>query len=209
MELSSSSIDQIVMLMAIHLSAAISPGPSVVLVAHTSAFVSRKAGFVAASAMGLGAFCWATAALFGLHNFVTSNPKTFTTFKVLGAGFLIWTGAKMIRKADASASSSSERFSDGVFFNALKLQLTNPKVVVFFGAIFLAVFPTEIPILVKALALLAILINETLWYSLLAYALSFPTMQRQFQRFQRPVSIVCGIAICLLGAKLMSENLWD
>jgi threonine/homoserine/homoserine lactone efflux protein len=187
MELTCTYIDQILMLMAIHLSAAISPGPSVVFVAHTSAFVSRKAGVIAATAMGFGAWFWATAALFGMHDLLTTNRNIFEALKFFGAGFLFWTGMKMMRKSKSFTGSSAKTYRSQVFFHALKFQLTNPKVVIFFGAIFLAVFPPEIPMLVKALILAIIFINETLWYTLLAFAFSFPFVQKLFQRWQNAI----------------------
>jgi threonine/homoserine/homoserine lactone efflux protein len=54
MELSSFYLHALLNLMMVHLAAAMSPGPSAILVAHASAFNSRKAGLTAAAAMAVG-----------------------------------------------------------------------------------------------------------------------------------------------------------
>lgn len=208
MELTGTYFDKILVLMAIHLSAAISPGPSVILVAHTSAFGSRGAGFVAATAMGFGALFWAAGALFGLHDMLAANRSLFEALKFLGAGFLIWTGLKMMQESKAVDRSVLRALRSEVFFQALKFQLTNPKVVVFFGAIFLAVLPSDMPRLVKVSLLIVIFVNETLWYTILAFAFSSPFIQKQFLRWERGIALTCGLLIFFLGGKLMGENLW-
>ncbi len=188
--------------MALHIVAAVSPGPSVILVAHAAAFDSRRSGFIAAAAMGVGAGVWAAAALFGLDIFFAKNLNVFHIFQILGALFLIWTGIKMCLGARKGLSSHQSTSSDKIFIRALKLQLANPKVVIFFGSVFLTALPLGSPFWFKALILGIIIINETLWYSILAYGLSTTRAQKKFGDWKSIISIVCGVLLGALGLKL-------
>jgi threonine/homoserine/homoserine lactone efflux protein len=205
MELVSSYANTIFVLAAIHLSGAISPGPSTVLVAQTSALLSRQAGLRASLAMGFGALFWASIALFGLQFIFLTNSYVFFAFKIWGALFLIWTGIQMARNSSSTNSYENLITHENVFFTSLKFQLSNPKVAVFFGSVYLTVLPSDIPIWLKITILLIIFINETLWYSILAYGFSYNKIQTLYESHKRWLGLACGIFILVIGISLLKD----
>ncbi len=202
MGLATSYSHTLLTLVLLHIVAAMSPGPSVILVAHAAACDSRKSGLAAALAMGVGAGVWAAAALFGLDTFFSNNSQVFHVFQILGALFLIWTGIKMCWGAQKPVSSPLVASSDRIFIRALKLQLLNPKVVIFFGSIFLAALPFGAPLWFKALILVFIFVDETLWYSLVALGLATESAQKNFSDWKAIISLVCGVLLSVLGLKI-------
>jgi threonine/homoserine/homoserine lactone efflux protein len=206
MELDSKYLFILLKLAALHLVAAISPGPSVILVAHTSAMRSRRAGMVAALAMGVGATIWAAGALFGLNLFFADRPTAFQCLRAVGAIFLFWTGLKMLlaaKKPISTANSSSSQHS--IFIEALRLQLSNPKVMIFFSSIFLVALPIDAPLWFRFVTLTVILLDETIWYSFLAFCLALPAAQERFINMRVWISSICGLFLSVCGAKLLID----
>src|ERR1700688_4635019 len=85
-----------------HLAAAMSPGPSFLLVARTAVGVSRRAGLAAALAMGVGASLWAAAALVGLAVIFAQFDWLYIGAKITGGVFLIWIAIRIWRGAHLS-----------------------------------------------------------------------------------------------------------
>ena len=69
----------------LHLMAAISPGPAVLLAARTGISEGLRTGAFLACGLGLGAVAWAAAALFGLALVFKAVPAVFWTLKLVGA----------------------------------------------------------------------------------------------------------------------------
>ena len=127
-------------LAVVHLLAVASPGPSTVLVVQTAAVAGRRAGLVAAFAMALGALAWAAAALYGLQALFAHFTWLYRVFQVAGGLFLIYLAVMIWRHARDPLPEIEAVARGGdwqVFTRALLLQLGNPKIMVFFGSIFL------------------------------------------------------------------------
>ena len=58
------------------------------------------------------------------------------------------------------------------FLRALLLQLSNPKIMVFFGSIFLSLLPAQSPGWLDGAALAIVAVNEFTWFALLALLFS-------------------------------------
>ena len=87
--------------LAAHALAAISPGPSFLVVARRAAAGSRGEGLASAMAMGLGAGIWAAAAMFGLQAMLGRFAGLYAAMQVAGALFLLYVAWMMWRHADA------------------------------------------------------------------------------------------------------------
>ena len=83
----------------VHLAAAISPGPAVLMAARTGAVEGFRTGLFLSVGLGLGAVFWALAAMFGLSVLFAVAPALLWAFKLLGAAFLLYTGWQMWRHA--------------------------------------------------------------------------------------------------------------
>ena len=132
-----------------HLLAVASPGPSTVLVIQTAAVAGRRGGLLAAFAMMVGAMIWAVAALFGLQALFAHFDWLYVAFRIAGALYLIYLAVMLWRHAgdplpDVTVTGKRLTGWQG-FFRALLLQLSNPKIMVFFGSIFLSLLPPGLP----------------------------------------------------------------
>jgi len=88
------------------------------------------------------------------------------------------------------------------FMRALLLQLSNPKVMVFFGSIFLALLPADPPGWMQAMTLAIVAFNEFAWYALLTLLFSGGPARAFYRRAKFWLDRIMGGALGLLGLRL-------
>ncbi len=194
----------------VHLLAVASPGPSTVLVIQTSAVSGRRAGLLAAFAMMLGALVWAAAALYGLQILFARFEWLYVAFRIAGAIYLIYLGVMLLRHAGAPLPEADPAAAQaGVwqgFVKALLLQLSNPKVMVFMGSIFISLLPAQPPAWMDATVLAIVAINEFTWFALLALLFSGNTARAFYRRTKVWLDRIMGGALGALGLKLALDR---
>ncbi len=90
----------------LHLIAAASPGPAVLMAARIGVTEGLKTGAYLAMGLGLGALFWAVSALFGLAVLFKLAPALLWGFKLAGGLFLIWIALQMwLHAAEPLASA--------------------------------------------------------------------------------------------------------
>ena len=188
----------------VHLLAVASPGPSTVLVVQTAA-VSRRGGLIAAFAMMLGAVAWAAAALYGLQALFAHFAWLYLVFRIAGGLFLIWLAVMIWRHARDPLPEIAAPAAGGdgrIFVRALLLQLSNPKIMVFFGSIFLSILPQDLPGWMQAAVLALVAFDEFTWFALLALMFSGNTARAFYRRAKFWLDRIMGGALALLGLRL-------
>ena len=83
----------------LHLMAAISPGPAVLMAARTGVTEGMRTGAFLAVGIGLGGVIWAMAALFGLNLVFAAAPALLWALKIAGAAYLLYMAWGMWRDA--------------------------------------------------------------------------------------------------------------
>ena len=194
----------------VHLLAVASPGPSTVLVIQTAAGSGRRAGLLAALAMMVGALAWAAAALYGLQALFARFEWLYVALRVLGGGYLLYLAVMLWRHAGAPLPTiePGTRREGGWrgFLHALLLQLSNPKIMVFFGSIFLSLLPGDLPGWMQVAVLAIVAFNEFAWFALLALLFSGGTAQAFYRRTKRWLDRIMGSVLGLLGARLLAAE---
>ena len=192
-------------LAVVHILAVASPGPSTVLVVQTTAVAGRRGGLIAAFAMMIGAVAWAAAALYGLQALFAQFAWLYRVFQIAGGLFLIYLAVMIWRHArdPLPEIASVARGSDGqIFVRALLLQLSNPKIMVFFGSIFLSVLPHDMPAWMQVTVLALVAFDEFAWFTLLALTFSGGTARAFYRRTKFWIERFMGGALALLGLRL-------
>jgi threonine/homoserine/homoserine lactone efflux protein len=118
---------------------AISPGPSLVVLMKHTISGSRMHGAVVAVAHGFGVAFYAALSVLGLALVLTTHPTLFTVVTWSGTAFLVWTGVRMLRlsagSVDLDATADNVRLVAAAR-DGLATSLTNPKLALFFMALF-------------------------------------------------------------------------
>lgn len=194
-------------LAVVHLLAVASPGPSTVLVVQTAAVSGRRGGLVAALAMMLGALAWAMAALWGLQALFAQFAWLYLFFRIAGGLYLIWLAVMLWRHArdplpEMTAGDAVRGSDRQIFARALLLQLGNPKIMVFFGSIFLSVLPQHLPGWMEGAVLALVAFDEFTWFALLALLFSGEPARAFYRRAKFWLDRIMGGALALLGLRL-------
>ncbi len=198
-------------LAVVHLLAVANPGPSTVLVIQTAAVAGRRGGLLAAFAMMVGALLWAGAALYGLQALFAQFEWLYVAFRIGGALFLIYLAVMLWRHArdplpEFSAGGTDHMTGWQGVLRALLLQLSNPKIMVFFGSIFLSVLPQNTPGWMDGAVLAIVAVNEFCWFALLALLFSGGPAQAFYRRAKVWIDRVMGGVLGLLGLRLILAN---
>jgi threonine/homoserine/homoserine lactone efflux protein len=188
--------------LAIGLLAAISPGPDTVLVLRSVAAGGARAGIRAAA--GIGAALLVHAVLTLGVVFTVQDVASSIVLKVMqlaGAAYLAYLGVSLIRSARHTQAADADHDGgpiQGYFRQGLLTNLTNPKAIVFFGAI-VSQFITNQNVTAGAAVLLGILTAVPAWFVALSFG-SARLMGRLSTGRRQAVDLAAGILFIALAA---------
>lgn len=190
----------------LHLIAAASPGPAVLMSARIAVTEGLRAALWLAIGLGLGAVVWATAALFGLAVLFKLAPALFIGFKLAGALFLLWIAFQMWRHAKAPLPEASATAAPRGVLSAIWLgiatQLANPKPAVFFGAVFVGTVPANTNAAWLLLLLAVIFANEVACNIIVARLFSFDRSRRAYMRLKAGIDRCFAGLLALVAVKI-------
>ncbi len=190
----------------LHLMAAISPGPAVLMAARTGVTEGMRTGFFLALGIGIGGVVWALAALFGLNLVFEAAPTLLWALKILGGAYLLIMAWGMWKNADQPLDLDREdrlpRTAASAFRLGLITQLANPKPAVLFSAIFVGTVPPGTPVWVYAALLAVVFLNETIWNTVVARIFSFDRSKAVYISLKTVIDRCFGGLLALLGAKI-------
>ena len=189
----------------LHLVAAASPGPAILMAARVGLRDGMRTSVFLAAGIAVGALFWAVAAFFGLAVLFRAAPGLMWGFKLAGGLFLMWLALQMWRHADADVETPENIKTPtplAAFWRGVATQLANPNPAVFFGAVFVGTIPTDAsPLWVLAL-LGAILINEFACCTIVARLFSIEYIRRGYLRLKHIIDRGFGGILALLGLKV-------
>ena len=134
---------------------AVSPGPNVLALSARVLSSGIRSVFPFLLATWLGEILWLTAAFFGLALVAETFQSFFSILKYLGVAYLLWLAWKMWNGTTHLHASDLPNHSEawGMFGAGLAVSLGNPKIMVFY----LALFPSLINLANATLSDLGIL----------------------------------------------------
>ena len=192
-----------------HLVAAMSPGPSFVLSVRTATSEGLRPALALAAGFGLGAAAWATAALLGLKLVFDAAPWLLVALKLAGGAYLVWIAWQLWRHASEPlpeiAPGAAPRGSLSAARRGLLVQLANPKVSIFFGAVFVGIVPADATALGKALLLVNIFAVETAWYCAVAGLFSTSRARAGYARWKAALDRAFGGLLAAFGALIAAR----
>ena len=113
----------------------ITPGPDMSLFLAKTIAGGRKAGIAAMLGAMVGCCCHTLLAALGLSALLAASATAFTVLKIVGALYLLWLAVDAVRHGSA-LNVSTDRPGSASFWRSFMLgvgiNLTNPKVVLFF-----------------------------------------------------------------------------
>ncbi len=127
-------------LLAATLLVAYMPGPGLIYTAAQTLARGRKAGLFAAFGLHIGGYVHVIAAAAGLSALFHAVPSMYLAVKLIGAGYLVLIGARMIWQAvvtenkELNSVESSVARGHKAFVQSVLVEVLNPKTALFFIA---------------------------------------------------------------------------
>ena len=205
-----------VLLASACLAGAASPGPSIALLSKTVMDGGRRAGVVFGLAHGLGIFFYAFLVAFGLSVTLSFIPFLIDFLNVAGLIFLLWLAYIMFSSSFAVSDSGQQKFQIsntlfGNFGSGFLIVFLNPKIALFFLAIFTQFVGEASSFQEKAIIVFTATIIDTSWYIFLTFIMAIPKFRRFLQSNSRGFEFVLGcffIILCFfVGHKILVDIL--
>ena len=114
------------------------PGPALLYAAAQTVARGRKAGLMAALGLHIGGYVHVVAAAAGLSALFHAVPTLYFVVKAIGAGYLVWLGARMIWRAYTMRSevvspiTGSRKSGRRALLESVTVEVLNPKTALFF-----------------------------------------------------------------------------
>ncbi|MDO5289662.1 MAG: LysE family transporter [Pseudomonadota bacterium] len=182
--------------------AVISPGPDFAMVTRNTLVLSRRAGWLTALGIALGVWVHVGYTLLGVGMLMRESIWLFHTAKLLGAGYLVYLGWRMLRSASSAPPaaeltpvSSWQALRMGFLTNAL-----NPKTTVFIVSLFMQVLEPQTPWTVPLAYGAFISLAHLAWFSLVATGLSAGVIRQRLLAWRQTIDRLFGGVLMALGA---------
>ena len=186
---------------------AIVPGPTVTVIIANSLRFGPRAGLLNVAGTQAGVAIWLVIATLGLGAAVEMMGVWFDAVRYAGAAYLVWLGVKLlISKGDLAMATERARPRGSFFLQGFIVIMSNPKMLVLFGAL---IPPFISPggdysrqLLTLGLTFAAIaLVGDTL------YALAAGRAGRWLSRSRvRAIEIVSGLCLTVGGVWLALKS---
>jgi len=187
---------------------AMSPGPSLAVVLKKTVTGGRKTGLIAAIAHGLGIGLYAMACISGVAVMITTSPTVFKTIQWAGAGYLIWLGLKGLRaKAGTDAVLADPPTTGNAARDGFLVVFLNPKVAVFFIALFSQVIGSTTTWGEKSVYAATAMLIDMGWYMLVAWSFSSPLWLGRLQQKAVWLERAFGVVLIALALRLLAGGL--
>lgn len=183
-------------LLGVWLAAIASPGPDLFQIVRVGA-KDRRAGVLCALGIMAGNTIWIVASLAGLSALIEAFPQVLSALQIIGGAYLFWMGIGAVRAKDPSLPEA--QLVRRPFLTGLATNLSNPKAVLFFGAIF-AQFAhigwAAVPVLV---------LTGVAWF--VGVALGVGAIAGTIERYGRLIDVTTGAIFIALAMWMLTEGL--
>jgi threonine/homoserine/homoserine lactone efflux protein len=188
----------------------ITPGAGTALVVRSAATGGRRRAVSTIVGNEVGVVIWGLLSVLGISALVAASEVAFATLKVTGAVVLVWLGVQTLVRVRRSEETAAPRAGYGGHRSALRdgliTSLANPKLAVFFVALFPQFVPSGAPVLPATLLMAAtIVVLDFAWYGALAVAVTRARRAYDRSRLARRIEALTGAVLVGLGIRVALE----
>jgi len=193
----------------VQLVALLSPGPDFFFVSQTAVSRTRRQAMFGVVGITLGVLVWSALALAGLQLVLQRLAWLERLIAVAGGLYLAWMGVKMLHGALKAPTVQGEpvqalQQSDWATLRAgLLTNLSNPKVVIYFGSVFSAFLGDRVDAATRWGLWLMVVLETLLWFTLVAGVFALPAMRRGYLKLSRWIDGFAGAVFVAFGLHLI------
>jgi len=206
--------------LAVAAAVTLAPGPAFALILQTAAVRGRRTALATIAGNSAGVLVWGALSAAGVSALVAASHVAYDTLRLAGAAFLVWLGIQALRPRRRTADPDAAAAPDGAAEPGAKPgrdtwraarrglvnSLANPKLALFFVALFPQFLAPGAAVLPAALAMAAVIVAfDVLWYG--SVALLVDRARRAVRpRLVAAVEKVTGAVLLGFGVRLAAES---
>lgn len=181
------------------------PGANMAIVLRNTLGGGLRTGFVTAAGLATALLLHASLSLIGIATLISQSPALFGLIRWLGSAYLLYMGvvyllsSRSARSDEDSAPATARRHA---FLEGLLISLFNPKVLLFFMAMFSQVLEQDLGQGMLALYGLTPVTVEFCWLSLVVLVLTRPAIRAWLTRIRHRIEGAVGVTLLALGIKV-------
>ncbi|MGM0570987.1 LysE family translocator [Marinobacter sp.] len=184
---------------------AMSPGPSLALVLKQTLAGGRGNGMIVALSHGIGIGLYAFLSIIGLAAVITTSPTLFAVLQWSGAAYLAWIGFRgLTAKRGETGDLPEIPTTASAARDGFMLAFLNPKVAVFFIALFSQVVGPGTPLLAKLAYAATAMVIDIGWYTIVAWLFSSPRLLASLKRNVVWLERFFGVLLIALAGRLVA-----
>ncbi|WP_257162486.1 LysE family translocator [Corynebacterium cystitidis] len=198
-------------MIGVWLAAIASPGPDLFQIIRIGT-KSRANAVACALGIMVGNTFWILASLLGLSALIQTFPDILGALQLIGGAYLLWMGASSIRGGLQSRSATNTRVLRGPGMSssrALRLGLTtnlsNPKAVLFFGAVFAQFVRPGMGWEWMVIIAATLIVTGVAWF--VGFALLIHVIARPLERYGWLADVVVGVLFVALGIWMVVDGM--
>jgi len=181
---------------------AMSPGPSLALIIRNSINFNRTSGIVASIAHGLGICLYATVTVIVLEFILRNSEIIFFVIQICGSLFLIILGLIFIFKKNNENKNETYQINSSSFTQGFFIAIINPKILIWFTAIFSQFIDINASLLNKTILVLTPSIIDAIWYSLVTILVTGYGLKEILNKKKFMIQKIIGVLLILIAFSL-------
>jgi threonine/homoserine/homoserine lactone efflux protein len=180
----------------------ITPGPGTAMVVRSALRDGWRAGVLTVAGNSVGVVAWALLSVLGISALVAASEAAFMALKVVGALVLVWLGVQSLRGSAEDPVEAPPRRRGHAFRDGLITSLANPKLAVFFVALFPQFIESGAEVVPTTLLMAGLIVAfDFAWYTSLAVLVSRAKHRvmrsRWVERTTGAVLIALGVRVAI------------
>ena len=206
-------------LTGVWLAVCIAPGPDVVQVMRVASR-SVRAGLWCTAGITVGIAVWLTASLAGMSALIAARPGLLGLLQLFGGLFLAWMGTQSVRSGvrarrapshivatedSPAAPVADTEMPAHAFRLGLYTNLSNPKALVFFGAVFAQFIRPEMSIAWTFAVGIWLLALSTAWFVVVTFIVR--GVSNWLAKYSQLIDVLAGVIFIILGAVMVYEGI--
>lgn len=201
-----------------HMLAVASPGPDFAMVLRQAITYGRRAAVWTSVGIGSAILVHVTYAVLGIGVLLRTSPSLFAAVKYCGAGYLAWIGVKALRtrprvepdgtppRTPGLPPPAREPADRAAWTTGFLTNVFNPKVTLFFVAIFAMLIDPATPKAVQAAYGIWMSLATMAWFSMVSVLFTRESVRRAFLRAGLWIDRAMGVVLIGLAVALALET---
>ena len=192
---------------AICLIGAMSPGPSMALIIRNSIKYGRISGILFSLGHAIGIGIYATVSVLGLQFILINNLFLFNAIQFCGSIFLLILGILFLRDTAHNLSLENEQKNVNSFMQGFAISILNPKILIWFAAIFSQFIEISSTNFVKLAMVLIASSIDGLWYIILTIVVTGFGLKQFLEHNTNIIQKISGVILISISIIILHKTL--